>query len=415
MSPAPDPSRPDPSRPDPRRTDRAGADRWTEDRAVGAGEGTLSLSAAPRVDFGRLRASRRQAVLDAMAEADLDVLVLGREDNARYVSGARRLWTSGTRPFGPSCVVVAGDAAVHLLSTWADGVPAEIPFDACYGLTWNGARAAAALGAIPGLADARRIGVDGMSHGGARLLGHVAPRAAVVDASSLLQRVRAVKDPDELACMATAVAVAESAVVAAASSLEPGTCGRVVAGGFAERLGNLGLSVTDGPAVVAPAAAVPLPRRASSEPLPDGELVAICGAVLYEGYRGDAGFTWRCTSGGPGEPPDRLLARWRRLRDALVEVARPGRPASDLLAAWEQAGEPLPPGVVAHGAGLGLEPPVVSPRLAGAGSLSLLDGAVLTLRPHVVDADHGGLFGVTVVRVSTSGAGVLSRLDPGDR
>ena len=33
--------------------------------------------------------------------ADLDILVLGRQANVRYVTGAPQLWVAGTRPFGP--------------------------------------------------------------------------------------------------------------------------------------------------------------------------------------------------------------------------------------------------------------------------------------------------------------------------
>jgi len=41
-----------------------------------------------------------------MEAYDLDILVLGRQANIRYVTGAPQLWIAGTRPFGPMCVVV---------------------------------------------------------------------------------------------------------------------------------------------------------------------------------------------------------------------------------------------------------------------------------------------------------------------
>ena len=46
---------------------------------------------------------RRARVLEAMAERDVDALILGKEANARYVSGARRLWLAGARAFAPGC------------------------------------------------------------------------------------------------------------------------------------------------------------------------------------------------------------------------------------------------------------------------------------------------------------------------
>src|SRR5262249_11248259 len=89
--------------------------------------GTVALEDAPRVDFTRLRAQRRSRCLEAMERHGLDVLVLGRDANARYVAGARRLWTAGTRAFAPTCVLVRATGDVHLLSTWDDGIPEEIP------------------------------------------------------------------------------------------------------------------------------------------------------------------------------------------------------------------------------------------------------------------------------------------------
>src|SRR5579872_4825227 len=84
-----------------------------------------------------LRLARRSRVLAEMEEAGIDVLVVGREGNARYVSGAPRLWTAGSRAFGPGCVLVGATGAVHLLSTWDEGVPEEIPHEHLYGISFN--------------------------------------------------------------------------------------------------------------------------------------------------------------------------------------------------------------------------------------------------------------------------------------
>ena len=50
-------------------------------------------------DDRALRFARRDRVLAAMEAEDVDVLVMGREANARYVSGVPRLWTAGSRAF----------------------------------------------------------------------------------------------------------------------------------------------------------------------------------------------------------------------------------------------------------------------------------------------------------------------------
>ena len=57
--------------------------------------------------------------------------------NIRYVTGAPQLWIAGTRPFGPMCVVVRATGEIHLLSTWDEGVPDDIPHENLYGIAWN--------------------------------------------------------------------------------------------------------------------------------------------------------------------------------------------------------------------------------------------------------------------------------------
>ena len=111
--------------------------------------------------------------LSAMADAGIDALILGREGNARFVSGAERLSLNGTRPFGPGCVVVRATANVHLLSTTDSGIPSEIGHDQLYPLSWNPMTIAGAVAAIPGMADAATVGVDGMTPMMEQLLGAV--------------------------------------------------------------------------------------------------------------------------------------------------------------------------------------------------------------------------------------------------
>ena len=73
-----------------------------------------------------------------MAEAGIDVLVLGRQDNAGYACGMRRLWTAGTRPFGAGCIVVGRHRKrIHALSSWEAGIEPPMTFDDLYPLTWN--------------------------------------------------------------------------------------------------------------------------------------------------------------------------------------------------------------------------------------------------------------------------------------
>src|SRR5438874_1468146 len=105
----------------------------------------------------------KERVLEEMARRGVDVLLLGREGNARYVSGARRLFLAGERAFAPGCVVVRESAEVHLLSNTDFGIPQEIPHENLYPTSWNPTTLVDRIAAIPGVAGAKVIGVDGLT------------------------------------------------------------------------------------------------------------------------------------------------------------------------------------------------------------------------------------------------------------
>ena len=109
----------------------------------------LAQQEAGRIDMARLRADRRRRLMAAMAAHDLDAMILGRAADVAFASGARQLWTAGARPFGPACIVLREGGQVHLLSTWDEGVPAEIEHSNLFGLKWNPANLLASLATIP--------------------------------------------------------------------------------------------------------------------------------------------------------------------------------------------------------------------------------------------------------------------------
>ena len=388
------------------------------------GVGTGVLEEGSRLDPSRLRAERRRRCLDAMERHGLDALVLGREANARFAAGARRLWTAGTRPFGPGCVVVGQTGSVHLLSSWDDGIPPEVGHDQLFGITWNGANLFANLAAIPGLTSSRRIGVDGMSQGMAQLLGTLAPGAQLVDASAVLMAARRRKSPDEVACLQVAAAVADGALEWGGAHLRPGVNGAHLAGRVAARAAELGVTAPDVEATFAVTSPPPWPastgeadpgRTGARDGFDAGSLVTGEFGVLFLGYEGVASDTWCCPA--PGTPLNGYEARagelWERrieLARALADACRPGRPVGDLLEAYRRSGESLPAAPVAHGVGLGMEPPLVGQGLppdAGA-AMELEPGMVLCLNACVRHETLGSVRTFAMVLVDESGAEPLS-------
>ena len=176
-----------------------------------------------------LHLQRRARAVDALAAAGIDMLVAGRQDHINYITGAHQLWTAGTRPFGPVCTLNVATSEIFLLSTWDEGVPDDIDLDHLHGITWNGAIIYQRLAANPGMAAARRVGVDAWSPGMAGLLSAVAPEAEIVPVDDILLQARRTKLPSEVDAIRAACAVAAEAVAAALA--HPGTDAQRLAAG----------------------------------------------------------------------------------------------------------------------------------------------------------------------------------------
>ncbi len=385
--------------------------------------GTMALEDGGRVDFTRLRQERQRRVMQVMEEHDIDVLVLGREPNARYVSGARRLHLSGTRPFGPGCVVVPGTGQVHLMSTWDDGIPPEIPHEHLYGLSWNPMNLVASIQKIDGLSDAQRIGVDCMTPLFRQLMSVAAPSAQLVNAEALLRSVRATKTADELYCIKTAVAIAESSLTAVVDELRPGVRERSLQGTFEARMTHFGITTpaTEGFFCAARPFGndqrARIRRIAGDYCLDDGDLVVCAGGVLYSGYEGSVGRTWLC-SARPGRPASDeqrdLYRRWSEIWMRIVDACKPGATGADLVEAYARSGESPARFPIAYSVGLGYEGVIAGSGLGPAfdAKRKLEPGMVLGVQAGI-EGRTGAYFALETVHITPDGLEVLSAMDHG--
>jgi Xaa-Pro aminopeptidase len=355
-----------------------------------------------------------------MERQGVDVLVLGRRGNAKYLGGHRWLWRAVLTPFGPLCIFARASGEIHLLGcTWDDGIPPELPTGRLSALTWNPRNTVEAIRRVEGLASASRIASDGMSPFLAQVLAELAPNAELVVGEALMRRVRAVKLPAEIDCIRTALAIAEGTLAAVAGQLRPGVTETERAARAAPEMKRDG---TTQPAVEAgvcatprdgPAALPPRRRRASERPLVAGDLVAGSVGVLYSGYEGVATRSWPCLGpqGAPSPEQRSLYARWRTAQQALVARCRPGATPSELRKAWLDTREPLPPVLLAHGVGMGVEPPFVE----GAGGTDtdsdrpFQEGMVVAAQAYVWERGVGGYLGGETLLVTEGAALPLSR------
>jgi Xaa-Pro aminopeptidase len=359
-------------------------------------------------DDVELRSARRARVLAAMDDAGIDVLVVGREANARYISGTPRLWTAGSRAFGPGCVLVRATGAVHLLSTWDEGVPDDIPHDHLYGITFNTTNFVTVLQQIDGTAAATTVATDGLTPGFAQLLPMAFPAATLVDGEELLARTRAVKTPGEVDAIRASVRHAEHALAAAEDALTPGVTERQLTGVFMEAMAEDGVTTPAGQDVAWITSPTSPWRRASRDtPVRAGDLVAFEAGVVARGYGGELARTHRV--GGDASIDPELSRRWVELWDRLVAACRPGTPASALLDAYGHAGVEPPPMPVARGLGLGFDLPLVTHALPEtAAALTLEAGMVLALTAYVWREGVGALYVQEPLVVTADGPELLS-------
>jgi Xaa-Pro dipeptidase len=358
-------------------------------------------------DDAALRHARRARVLEAMEAEGFDVLVVGREGNARYVSGAPRLWTAGSRAFGPGCVLVRATGAVHLLSTWDEGVPEEIPHDHLYGISFNSMTLLAALQRIEGAATARRVATDSLTGAAAGLLRKAFPAAELVDGEPMLRRVRQVKTPDEVTAIRASVRVAEEALGAARAALLPGVTERQLTGAFMGAMAAAGVTTPSTQDVAwITSRDHPWRRPVGDGQVESGDLVAFDAAVILGGYSGEVGLT---APAGDAEVDSELERRSTELRERLFQACRPGAPLSDLLDAYDTAGIPPPPMPVARGLGLGFDLPLVTHALPKSAAQQTAEvGMALILTSFVWAEGVGALYGADPVLLTADGPELLT-------
>ena len=237
------------------------------------------------------------------------------------------------------------------------------------------------------------------------------PAAELVDGELAMRTARRTKTPDEIAAMGSALRVAESGIAAAVNELRPGVPDKTLAGAVLEAMAAGGVS-TPATQDAAWVTSREHPWRRANHEVREGDLVAFAAGALADGYVGEVGRTWPA---GEVAAHGKLYQRSDALYDSLIAACRPGAPTRDLLAAYAAAGEPIPPMPIAHGLGLGFDPPVVSEMLWAAGEHDRLEaGMVLAVTGYVWREGVGAVFRRDTVHITDRGAEVLTASPSGE-
>lgn len=391
---------------------------------------TAEPAALPRIDEVGLRRYRLEALRRRLRAADVPACVLVDPINVRYATGTRNMQVYCLRnPARYVFVPVAGPVVLFEFQNCehvARGI--ETVDEVRPATTWTFFKAGSRIEErarrwADEIADLYRrhcgrrgrLALDRIDPAGAEALaGH---GIAVVDAGPCVERARAVKSPEEIACLEMSIAVCEEGFRRMREALRPGIAEQALwahlhaaniegGGEYIEtRLLNSGPRTN------------PWFQEASPRPIQSGELVA-CDSDLIgvHGYFADISRTFFC---GPGQPSAAQRDLYKLAHEQIahnIDRLRPGLTFREFAERSWPVPEIYRPNrytAIAHGVGLSGEYPAIA--FAEDFERKGYDGAIeanMTLSVESYIGAGGGGEGVKleeIVHVTPSGARRLSR------
>jgi Xaa-Pro aminopeptidase len=344
--------------------------------------------------------ARQAALASHMAASGTDLAFLPVSADLEYLTGLRRrVLTFGNIEYAHSWVTGAflapGREPVFVLPRMVkefdlpDGITGEVALvnerddgEAIF------RRVATSFGPV------RRVGVGARTWGDTILqLQSALPGAGLASASTIVNLMRRVKSPEELAAMARAAHIADDAMGAVTPEVTPGVLELELARDIDYRMRELGTrapSFDTGVWSMGPATERDATVRISAGPVEPGLGVSFDFGAEVDGYCSDFGRTVHV-----GE----ASAEFRRVYDTVMEAqaagiraARPGVPASAVHAATRQVIVDAGLGEwfrhrTGHGIGLDVhEKPFISEE----DDTPLLAGMTFTIEPSVFRPGHYG-------------------------
>ena len=403
----------------------AGGDRGPDGWARGSG----AVDYEARVDMGALRAARLARAQRAMAEADLDAVLVWKEENVRYLTSLRPQVIAGKSGVLNGALLARDGAPVLFVSGGdRDRAEATMPwvreFHTIPILEETGLVRHFASEIVPGVLGRHslrqaRIGLDLTGKLLADALAESCQGVRWVDGDAAMQAARRIKAAEELALIEEATALAEAVTATALDHVRPGARECEVAGEALRTLLRLG---GEYPHVTTPFVAsgermAPPTRLATDKLIRNGDLVFVDIGAMSNGYFGDIGRTVVC--GAPSAEQRRIYrAVWEALH-AGIDTMRPGATNVEVASAIHARARAH--GLerhflslfIGHGIGCGSnEPPYIGESFPGAAAVTLESGMVFALEPLIWVPGIRGGGGVRLedmVVITDGGARCLSR------
>ncbi|WP_424949267.1 M24 family metallopeptidase [Deinococcus sp.] len=339
---------------------------------------------------------------EAIRREGLDALWVSRPENVRYLSG----FTSpadGKLLVYPDGATLYTDARYTVQAAEESRCPVFI------------ARPPATFAHAAPLVSGLRVGFEAdhltvSELGALRAHWQVGERpATLVGSQGLVEGLRLVKRPDELAQIRAAQAIADAAFAAVRPGIVAGVREDRVAGQLEAFMRERGAgSAFDITVASGPRGAMPH-GTASDRVIGEHELVTVDFGARVQGYHSD--MTRTVAVGHPGEDLRRLYRAVLEAEEAAVQAIRPGARCSELdqvardILTRHGLGDYFAHSL-GHGVGLAVHE---GPSLRGTSSEVLEAGMVVTAEPGVYLPGVGGVRIEDLVLVTADGHEVLSR------
>ena len=350
--------------------------------------------------------ARLQRLRQALEREELDAILVSSPENRRYLSGFTG--SAGYLLLSQTEAVLATDFRyVEQAERQADGYRVE--------------RISGGLGWMPHLASqlgATRIAFESQH---VTVATHSAFQKAVseasqsnglvlVETSDLLDKMRSMKDPEEMALLARAIEVTDQALEEVSSTIGPGVTEREVAWELEKAMRVRGADGLAFDIIVGAGPNGALPHHLADDTvIGEGQPVVIDMGAKYDGYCADLTRTIIV-----GEPDDKLRLVYQTVLDAqlaaeeMVEAEMTGAEADaiarDIIAEagyGDNFGHSL-----GHGVGLAVHE---YPRVGPNADDILEDGMVFTIEPGIYLSDWGGVRIEDIVVLENGRARVISQ------
>ncbi len=406
-------------------TGRAPAHRAPDPWSRGAGNTDYEA----RVDMARLRAGRAERARAAVGQAQLDAVLVWKEENVRYLTSLRPQIIAGKNGVLNGALFTRDGTAVLFISGGdRDRAEATMPwideFHTIPIVEEPGLVRHVAAEIVPPVLERHglRRGAVGIDLAGKLLMDalvETCPGVRWLDGDAAMQAARRVKTAEELAVLEEATALAEAVTATATAAVRAGARECEVAGEALRTLYRLGgeyAHVTT-PFVASGERMAPPTRLATDKLIRDGDLVFIDIGAMWNGYFGDIGRTVIC--GAPSPEQRRIYRAVWDAQQAGIAAMRPGATNTDVAAAIRARavehglGDRFLSLFIGHGIGCGSnEPPYIGEAIPGAAAVTLEPGMVFALEPLIWVpgvAGGGGVRLEDMVVVTEDGARRMSR------